>query len=44
VTPYVAMKFDVSLEILLEPFSLYSRISNSIFAKWVHRNYSISIF
>ncbi len=43
VTPYVAMRFDVSLEVLLDYFSVSTPIGESIVAKRVYRNYPISL-
>ncbi|KAH0768772.1 hypothetical protein KY290_012753 [Solanum tuberosum] len=36
-TPYVAMRFDVLLDVLLDPFSIYAPIGDSIVAKMVYR-------
>lgn len=43
-TPYVAMKFDVSLEILLDTFSISTHVGEFVLAKWVYKNCSISVF
>lgn len=38
VTPYLFMSFDVSPKILLEPYLIYTPISDSMLAKRVYRN------
>lgn len=38
VTPYLAIQFDVSPKVLLEPYSIYTPIGESILAKKVYRN------
>lgn len=42
-TPYLAIRFDISHEILLEPFSVYTPIGDSILAMRVYRNYSVLV-
>jgi len=37
VTPYVAMKFDVLPDILLEPFSISTHVGDSMVSKRVYR-------
>lgn len=44
VTPYLAMKFDISLEILLEPLPVYTLVGNSVLTKKVSRNCLVSVF
>ncbi|KAG5630394.1 hypothetical protein H5410_002111 [Solanum commersonii] len=43
VTPYVAMKFGISLEQLVEPFSVSTLVGNSILAEKVYRNCTIFV-
>ncbi|WMV41728.1 hypothetical protein MTR67_035113 [Solanum verrucosum] len=43
VTPFVVMQFSVSLDVLLDPFSISSSISESSVAKKVYRNYPVSL-
>ena len=43
VSPYVAMKFSIDLEILLEPYSVYNPVSESIIASRVYRGCPIYI-
>lgn len=41
VTPYVSMRFDFCLDILLEPFSISMAVGDYILAKRDYINYSI---
>ena len=43
VSPYVAMKFSIDPEILLEPYSVYNPVGESIVASRVFRGCPISI-
>lgn len=43
VTPYLAVNFDVSFEILVEPFSVSTLVGKSIIARWVYRNFLIKV-
>ena len=43
VSPYVAMKFSIDPEILLEPYSVYNLVGESIVASRVFRGCPISI-
>ena len=43
VAPYVDMKFSIDLEILLEPYSVYNPVGESIVASRVYRGCPISI-
>ena len=43
VSPYIAMKFDVDFEILLEPYSVYNPVGKSIVASRIYRGCPISI-
>jgi len=42
-TPYVAMSFDILLDVLLDPFFVSTQVSNSIVAKRVYRKCSVSL-
>ena len=43
VSPYVAMKFAIDPEILLEPYFVYHPVGESIVASRVYRGFPISI-
>uniref|UniRef100_M1DCD2 Gag-pol polyprotein n=1 Tax=Solanum tuberosum TaxID=4113 RepID=M1DCD2_SOLTU len=43
VTPYVAMRFDVLPDVLLEPFSISTLVGDSIVAKRVYRKCPVSL-
>jgi len=43
VTPFVSMRFDVLLEVLLEPFSVSTLIGDSVVAKRVYRKCAVSL-
>ncbi|WMV08369.1 hypothetical protein MTR67_001754 [Solanum verrucosum] len=43
VTPYVAMRFDISLEILSNPFHIFTPVGDSIVTKRVYRNCHIFV-
>ena len=43
VSPYVAMKFTIDPKILLEPYSIYNPMGESIVASRVYRGCPISI-
>ena len=44
VTPYIAIDFRISLEILAEPFSVSTPVGKTIIVRWVYRNYPVMIF
>lgn len=43
ITPYVVMQFDVSPKILSKPLSFFIHVSESVLAKWVYKNYHVSV-
>ncbi|WMV24599.1 hypothetical protein MTR67_017984 [Solanum verrucosum] len=44
VTPYIAMRFGVLLEVFLEPFSVSTPVGDSVVAKRVYRRCPISLY
>ncbi len=43
VTPYVAMNFDMLPEVLLEPFSVFTPVGDSVVARRVYRSCPIEL-
>ena len=42
-TSYVALRFDISSDVLLDPFSVSTPVCNSVVAKRVYRKCPISL-
>lgn len=44
VTPYIEVNFGVSPEILSKPFTISTLVGDVVIAKWVYKNYVVTIF
>lgn len=43
VTPYIAINFNVSPKIIVEPFSISTSMGKSIIARWVYINCPVTV-